>query len=427
MSAPPRMPLRKRILFSSVLTVLVVVAIELLAFLTYRVAMGEWFSPARVRAARQVVLATESIAGTGGAPSPRFEAEAIHPYVGYTLDASDPRFSAIIGAHGFRVDPLVPRRPGELRVALFGGSVAWYTSEAIEEALTPLVTVPPFDWHEVRVLNLALGGVKQPQQLMALAFFLSLGADFDVVVNLDGFNEIVLPVAENLAEGVSPIYPRGWNARVGELADPRSLAAAGRVVAFRENRQRWARLVDRSHLGLSALAGTVWATVDRMLGSRAADAETELRSTLRGHVSYARNGPPPPATVPEVRRQTTDVWFRSSVQMHALAQGAGALYLHFLQPNQYVSGSKVLTADEIRSAYKPESPYGSNAVEGYPMLISAGARFAEVGVSYEDLTPIFVGDARTLYVDDCCHLGPEGTDVLASHIASRVAAALRGR
>jgi hypothetical protein len=122
-----------------------------------------------------------------------------------------------------------------------------------------------------------------------------------------------------------------------------------------------------------------------------------------------------------------DVWFRSSLQMYELSRRSGALYVHFLQPNQYVSGSKVLTADELRSAYKPESPYGSNAAEGYPMLISAGARFAEAGVPYEDLTQMFVNDRRTLYVDDCCHLGPEGTDALASHIASRVAAALRGR
>jgi hypothetical protein len=123
----------------------------------------------------------------------------------------------------------------------------------------------------------------------------------------------------------------------------------------------------------------------------------------------------------------TDVWFRSSVQMWELTHGFGALYLHFLQPNQYVSGSKVLTAEERRIAYKPESPYGSNAAEGYPMLISARAQFVDAGVPYEDLTQMFVNDRRTLYVDDCCHLGPEGTYALASHIASRVATALRNR
>jgi hypothetical protein len=422
------MPLRRRILFSSVLTVLVVVGIELLAFVAYRVSIGEWFSPARANAARQAVLANVDTTGSQAAfPQRSFEAEAIHPYVGFTLDPTDPRLSGRIGSQGFMVDPLVPRRPGELRVALFGGSLAFLTAAAIEKALAPLLTVQPYDWREVRVFNFALGGGKQPQQMMALAFFLSLGAEFDVVINLDGFNDIVLPVAENFVEGVAPVYPRGWSARVGEFGDSRSLAAAGRVVYYRDARKRWARLVDRSHLGFSAFVGTVWATADRVLQSRAAVAETEVRSILRGDRSYARTGPPPPATIPEVRQQVTDVWFRSSVQMHELTRRSGALYLHFLQPNQYVSGSKVLTADELRSAYKPESPYGSNAAAGYPMLISAGAHFAEAGVPYEDLTRLFINDRRTLYVDDCCHLNPEGTDALASHIASRVAAALRSR
>ena len=429
MTSPPPTPLSRRILFPSLLAVLVVFAIELLSFLTYRVAMGEWFSPARGKAARQVVLATVDTTGTQAAANPQrsFEAEAIHPYVGFTLDPTDPRLAGKIGSQGFMADPLVPRRPGELRVALFGGSVAFLTATAIENALKPLLTVQPYPWHEVRLFNLALGGAKQPQQLMALAFVLSLGADFDVVINLDGFNDIVLPVAENWVEGVSPVYPRGWSARVGEFADPKSLAAAGKIVYLRERRQRWARLVDRSHLGFSAFVGTVWATGDRVLRSRAAVADTELRSILAGRPGYARTGPPLPATIPEVRRQMTDVWFRSSVEMYELTHRSGALYLHFLQPNQYVSGSKVLTADERRSAYKPESPYGSNAAEGYPMLISAGANFAEAGVPYEDLTRMFINDGRTLYVDDCCHLNPEGTDALASHIASRVAAALRRR
>jgi hypothetical protein len=428
MTSTPRMPLRKRILFSSLLVVLVAVAIEILAFITYRVAMDEWFSPARVKAARQSVLASVDTSGTQAAnPLRSFEAEAIHPYVGFTLDPTDPRLSGRIGSQGFTVDPLIPRRPGELRVALFGGSMAWLTAAAIENALKPLVTVPPYDWKEVRFFNLALGGAKQPQQLMALAFFLSLGADFDVVINLDGFNDIVLPVAENFAEGVAPVYPRGWSARVGELSDSRSLAAAGRVVSSREARKRWAGIVDRSHLGFSPFVGTVWAVVDRVLQSRAADAETEVRSRLMGDRSYARTGPPPPATIPEVRQQMADVWFRSSVQMHDLTRRSDALYFHFLQPNQYVTGSKVLTSDERRIAFKPESPYGSNAAGGYPLLISAGARFAEAGVPYEDLTRLFVDDGRTLYVDDCCHLNPVGTDALASHIARRVASALRGR
>lgn len=49
------------------------------------------------------------------------------------------------------------------------------------------------------VLNLGQGGWKQPQQLLALNYFLSLGQRFDVIVNLDGFNEIALGYHNHLS------------------------------------------------------------------------------------------------------------------------------------------------------------------------------------------------------------------------------------
>ena len=45
---------------------------------------------------------------------------------------------------------------------------------------------------KIDIVRLALPGQKQPQQLMTLAWVQSLGAEFDIVVNLDGYNEAVL-------------------------------------------------------------------------------------------------------------------------------------------------------------------------------------------------------------------------------------------
>jgi hypothetical protein len=38
-------------------------------------------------------------------------------------------------------------------------------------------------------------------------YLLALGAQIDVVVNIDGFNEVALPPAENLLKKVFPVYP----------------------------------------------------------------------------------------------------------------------------------------------------------------------------------------------------------------------------
>ena len=49
-----------------------------------------------------------------------------------------------------------------------------------------------FKDRELVPLCLSHEGYKQPQQLLVLAYFLSIGQPFDLVVNIDGFNEVAL-------------------------------------------------------------------------------------------------------------------------------------------------------------------------------------------------------------------------------------------
>jgi hypothetical protein len=416
----PRLSRRKRWLFAAVAVVLCAGAIELTSALAYRLAFGAWYSAANVRAVRREARAAFDVGTPGATVARRVSAEVVHPYVGYVLDPTDPRHRGI-SPDGFPSDPFVPRGAGELRVAVFGGSMAGMTAGAIEDALRRRLREGPAPPHTVRVQNLAFGGAKQPQQLMALTYLLALGARFDVVINLDGFNDVVLPVAENWTEGVSPIYPRGWSGRVGALAEPAALAAVGRATVLRDARVKWADVMDESIVSSTVFGNTVWALVDRVLQRRASGAEADARTATAAVPGFARTGPARPASLAETRRLVVDVWLRSSVQMHEVARASGARYVHVLQPNQYVPGSKVLTAEERRIAYRPDSAYGQAATEGYPLLIAAGPRLRAAGVSFTDATPVFATDARSLYIDDCCHLGPEGTRTLAGLIAARVA------
>ena len=66
--------------------------------------------------------------------------------------------------------------------------------------------IPRFAGKQIWVVSFALGGYKQPQQLMVLAYYLSLGQPLDVVVNVDGFNEI-LSDAGLLNSGMDIGYP----------------------------------------------------------------------------------------------------------------------------------------------------------------------------------------------------------------------------
>jgi len=49
-------------------------------------------------------------------------------------------------------------------------------------------------------------GFKQPQQLQVLTYFLSVGQEFDMVVNIDGFNDVVWALNNN-ASGLDISIP----------------------------------------------------------------------------------------------------------------------------------------------------------------------------------------------------------------------------
>ena len=75
----------------------------------------------------------------------------------------------------------------------------------------------------VQVRCVAIGGFKQPQMLGALAYLMSLGQRYDVVVELDGFNDVVLGYTEYKHKGKFPGYPRDWDALVGDYGRIRAL------------------------------------------------------------------------------------------------------------------------------------------------------------------------------------------------------------
>ena len=152
--------------------------------------------------------------------------------------------------------------------------------------------------------------------------------------------------------------------------------------------------------------------------------EQALRS-IAARRSYQRLGPRQTLDRAQTLALSVDAWERSSVEMHHLASGAGLVYVHLLQPNQYLEGSKPLSDKERRSFYKPSSPYGSTAREGLPMLRARGERLRAAGVRFHDLTQLFANERRTVYSDECCHFDPLGRQLLAARVGLAVVEGLR--
>ena len=104
---------------------------------------------------------------------------------------------------------------------------------------------------------------------------------------------------------------------------------------------------------------------------------------------------------------------------------SGKPSIFFVQPNQYLNGSKPLSPEEKAVAFEP----GAASTFGPSMerVRDAVPELRANGVRIFDLTGIFADVKETLYIDDCCHLNQRGNellaeamiDILAQHVAVR--------
>ena len=349
----------------------------------------------------------------------------VHPYLGFIHD----RDRVLSGAdgkflnYGFGGDaPSVQRRRDDrVLIAVTGGSLA---SNFVRNG-SGLVGIedilqrdPRFSGRKVVLLPLCWGEYKQPQQLIGLSYVFTLGAEFDFVVNIDGFNEIHVPGQHNVSHGVAAVYPKRWNLRVHEyLLDPALHARVGASYFLIEERERQAARFSSGALHYSFAAKLLWTAWDRNLEADLA----ERLQAIEAHESDAREfvltGPLSAYTgTVELLEKSVAIWARASAMMHGITRANGSTYLHFLQPNQYVPGSKPMGAEERVTAFKPESNYARWVAAGYPLLRKAAAALTAEGVPFFDLTPMFREVTEPVYRDACCHLNQRGHFLLGQEI-----------
>ena len=167
-----------------------------------------------------------------------------------------------------RLAPTAASNHQKIVIGIFGGSFAIGTSHLARSVLLEQIKrIPRFRDKECVVHTIALPGYKQPQQLIALSYFLSLGAHFDIVINLDGFNEVALPASENIPKQVFPFFPRAWFGRVHTLRRPELLAMIGQLALLQEKRKSWALIGSRIPFLYHVLSNVLWEYYDDWPGS----------------------------------------------------------------------------------------------------------------------------------------------------------------
>ena len=361
--------------------------------------------------------------------------EVLHPYLGWAFnpDATQlPPDLAQVNSLGFAdTGPSLRRRsPDRIVIAVCGGSVAQQMTTHGERAFRDrLAASPLLRGRTIEIVRLAMSGYKQPQQLMALNYVLALGGEFDIVVNIDGFNETGLVVGENNDAQVFAAYPRMWQARLQDVVDPRTSSLSYRLLKLRATRQARAQWIVQSMLRHSWTGSLLWTAQDELLKSQETILALELlqQSRTQGR-GFARQGPRQMyLNDGEMYSHITDLWRNSSLQMHHLCAGRGISYLHFLQPNQYHEGSKPLSPRELEKYYVPHANFAKGVKHSYPRLIEAGVRLRGDGVAFHDLTQLFAGETETIYSDYFCHYNVRGTNLLAEAVADRILETLPSR
>lgn len=349
--------------------------------------------------------------------------EVIHPYLGFVLDPDKTPNVSYLGFPQENDDPFLETDDGSITVAIFGGSFAKGVSKEGESAMVSELLKHGIN---ARILTVALGGYKQPQQLHALAYLLSQGALIDVVVNIDGFNEVALPAAENIPKGVHPFYPRAWYNRTIGLKDQETLRRMGRFLALQDDRQQWAGLF-RDMPKYSITRNLVWRAYDKQMEKRVTDIHDRIRKSKSPAGSrFMVTGPNLHIDmITGLYQEIADHWVSTSLLMKALCDSRGIEYIHMLQPNQYFEAGRTLTSTEKKKAFRENHQYRPGVVNGYPELLAVKDELTDQGVNFHDLTMIYKDIPQPIYVDACCHPNDFGYDIVARYVADTIAETMK--
>lgn len=417
----------KKTFFFIVMIAIVAGMIELFSFLLLPALTGMDPSLREIRRRQQDLLyeGTSFVPEAGeGVPNqeiPLFmKREVLHPYIGFV--AGPPNEKDPYG-FGNTLNPVQNSSPEKVVIGFLGGSVCdqvyRWGLESIREQFRKNGL---FTNREIVAVNLSTGGYKQPQQLMTVNYLLTLGAHFDILINIDGFNEVSLPVTENLPKGVFPAFPRCWDLRVQSTPSGSFLRGVGKITFVRALRRKAAALCSEGFLAHSRTVALAWVFWDRTLEKAIAREQLALIASEPESKNYMATGPRKSyPTESGLFGELCAVWERSSLLIRDLCRANGIEYFHFLQPNQYLPGSKDFTEEEKTKGYNGESWHRPAVEKGYPRLIEAGRRLAGKGVHFYDMTGLFSGEKGTIYIDNCCHYNETGNEIFGTAIGQAIA------
>ncbi|WP_372367898.1 hypothetical protein [Candidatus Uabimicrobium sp. HlEnr_7] len=417
---------RKKIIFSLLVLIAMLFFLEVSSFIIYLVTYGgNDFSTLRKQKNTLIYLTnTDSPKNTTKRFDRQFikrkflQKKATHPYIGFASNPSNSNKD--FKGYGFP-KTIYKKSSDHIIILILGGSVAGGFNRYGSKHLIKELKFYNYTERKIVVLNLAVGGYKQPQQLMALNYYLAIGGEFDIVINIDGFNDITLHSKKNELKGVSIFYPTDWFLRSQGISNPVVAYRKGKLIDLRIKRME----IAKSYSGINHYSFTLnllWKVLDSSLQSEYQKNIDFLNSYVpKGNLPYSVSGPKLTyANEEEIESELVDLWKRCSLIIKRICDSHNGQYFHFLQPNQYFLNSKDFNTEERKIAYLESHPFNRSVNRRYPLLQQKSQELIDQSVNFEDLTMVFKYIKKTTYIDNCCHLNEFGNQIMAKKIANTI-------
>jgi hypothetical protein len=368
--------------------------------------------------------------------------ERLHPFFGYVMKPgafTNEKLKLKVNNHGFYSlyqYPFVKSNKNQVIIGVFGGSVA--NNFAVEEYISrrlsnKLKAYPEFANKEIIVLNFGNGGYKQPQQLLILNYFLALGQELDLVINIDGFNEVALSNLNNKAQveigmpSVQHIQPL-----TGLANNTLSPEAMSSIVQINENKKQLKAGIDKLQTCQLALCHAVTSLQVKQLVNNYQQAVVKYDSQVKqSNLDTANSSivyiPKADSVFEDAAAfdKIASMWYKSSIGMNQILSSRKIKYFHFIQPNQYYPTKRAFTAQEKETAIDNKSPYIEGVKKGYPVLLSKVDDLQKARVNVFNAVNILDNTKATVYKDACCHYNSVGEEVLVNYVSRSIIKVVR--
>lgn len=339
----------------------------------------------------------------------------LHPYLGF------------ITTPGYPGLPFKKTSKDQFIIGIFGGSVAmhfWEYELQHHVVAKTLQALPQFQNKDIVVLKLCNPAHKQPQQLLTLNYFLSVGQELDMAINIDGFNEVAASYLNNKA-GLEVSMPFGMMVSpLIALADkdlsPEELALSLEVLQLKNQLKD---SVNRlSECRLATCFTLRWMQAKYFFNQYGGKSQllSQLKRDEKKDSLVHLDRIEKPLDDGEAIERTVDMWVNSSLAMNDLLTARRIPYFEFIQPNQYYVTNRQFSAAEKKIAFDDNSLFKEPTVKAYPKLLGKIGDLKAAGVKVFNAVSIFDETRDIVYLDNCCHYTDAGNEVFSNFVSQSI-------